>query len=247
MPGAVRAALTDPFVKLAGDDLPGGDVGVPGLKHLADVMGWRAGPVNAHWGGPTPLANLLIGAGLGGLGGYGVGRLAEHVLPDRYFDKGVLRRRTAQLGAVLGAAPAVWQGYDNFRQTGAPEALAAPWPQAAPGEASKVASDLFSQSINRDRFTAAVMADDSTPLPLRAATAGLVEAAAVTAGSSVVTPWDVARVAAGAGTGLVSGMLAGKALGFLAGLNEAGQSALQRAGVWSGVINTVVPRALGLS
>lgn len=237
VPSAVRTALADPFTKAAED-------GTPGLKHLADVAGWRAGPINANWGGPRPLTNLIVGAGLGSLGGYGVGRLAEALLPERYFDRGVLRKRTMQAGALIGSLPALWQGYDNLRQSGQDVgSLTAPWPVAS-GE--KAALDMFDATINRDTFNRDVMNYDGTPLRLRAATAGLVEAASAVSDSPFITPWDVAKVAVGAGAGLMSGIIAGKALGFLAGLNPAGQSAVQQAGLWSGLLGAVVPRALGL-
>lgn len=239
VPGAVRAALADPFTKEAED-------GVPGVKHLADVMGWRAGPLNANFGGPRPLTNLIIGAGLGSLGGYGAGRLAEAVLPKKYFDKGVLRKRMALAGGVLGTLPAAWQASYNWRQSGGdPTSLVAQWPYNKEA-AEKTANDLFAPVINRDQFSNDIMNFDGTPMRLRAATAGLVEAASSIAGSPFVTPWDIARVAVGAGSGLVSGIVAGKALGFLAGLNDAGQEKVKQVGLWTGLLGAVVPKALGL-
>lgn len=251
VPGAVRAALSDPFVKSA--EGPTGDGSIPGVKHLADVMGWRSGPINAFWGGPRPVTNLLIGAGLGSLGGYGLGRLAEAVLPERYFKPKALRRRGALFGGILGALPAAWQTYDNVRQTGAASSVFDRWPAVKAsadrmwtGEAVKEAAGLFEASIDRDRFNDHVMSFGDTPLQVRAATTGLVEAASAVGRSPFVTPWDVAKVAVGAGTGLVSGIVAGKALGFLAGLSPAGREGVQRIGLWTGILNSVVPRALGL-
>lgn len=236
VPAAVRAALADPFEKRADD-------GVPVLKHLADVMGWRAGELNANWGGPRPLTNLLIGSALGSLGGYGIGRLAENVLPERYFQPGGLRKRGLILGGLAGAAPAVWQGYDNYRQTGRLGSVAEPWPR----EHTKVAAfEMFDPVIDRNRFNQQVMGFDDTPLRVRAATTGIVEAASAVSGSDLVSPWDVAKIAVGAGAGLVSGMVAGKALGFLAGLTDHARDKIQQVGMWTGILNSVVPKALGL-
>jgi len=234
VPGAVRAGLVKPFYKKAD--------GIPGLTHLADVAGWRPGEINETWGGPRVLANLLIGSALGSLGGYGVGRLAEEFLPEEYFTPGEMRKRTAILGGALGALPAAWQTYDVLRQSdGDIGTLTQPYPfkEAA-------ADDMFDPIIPRDHFNAMVMGDFQTPMKLRAATAGLVEAASAVRGTELVSPFDVARIAVGAGSGLVSGLIAGKALGLLAGLTPHAQKQMQQAGMWSGVIRNVVPQALGL-
>jgi hypothetical protein len=110
VPAAVRAALADLTAarKAAGE--------LPVLSQLADAAGWRAGPINAFWGGPRPLANMLVGSALGGLGGYGVGRIAEKFLPPEYFEPGAIRRRAALLGAGLGGVPGLYQWYDNYSQ-----------------------------------------------------------------------------------------------------------------------------------
>jgi len=234
VPAAVRAGLVQPFTKTAD--------GLPVLRTLGDVAGWRAGPINETWGGPRPLTNLLIGAALGSLGGYGVGRLGEQFLPGRYFTPGAARKRMAILGGALGVVPAAWQAYDNVTQAGGDlSAVLDRWPAKAAGDGL-----LFDPNIPVDEFNGAVMADPTTPLRLRAATAGLVTAAGSVRGGPLVSPWDVARVAVGAGSGLVSGLIVGKALGLLAGLNQAGQEKLQDIGMWSGVLRNTVPQALGL-
>lgn len=233
VPGSVRAALVEPFTKSAD--------GMPVLHSLGDVMGWRAGDINAHWGGPRPVSSMLIGAALGSLGGYGVGRIGEKLLPERYFTPGAARKRLAILGAALGVAPGAWQAYDNYTQSGGrPGSIFESWPHKSS------ADGLFEPVINRGPFNAAVMNDPNTPWPLRAATAGLVEGAAAVRGTDYVSPWDVARVAMGAGSGLVSGVLVGKALGLLAGLNQSGQEKIQDIGLWAGVLRNTVPQSLGL-
>lgn len=239
VPAAVRAGLARPFAKRAD--------GTPGLAHLADVMGWRAGggPLSDWRGGPRPLANTLIGAGLGALGGYGVGRLGEFLLPERYFTPGAARKRLAILGGALGAVPGAWQAYDNHRQSGGElSSLLAPWPYPEK-EAGEKFSGLYDPNIPRDPFVQMVMGDQNTPFPLRAMTAGLVEAASAVRGTDLVSPMDIARVAVGAGSGLVSGVIAGKALGIIAGLTPQGQQKLQDAGMLFGVLKNTVPQALG--
>lgn len=241
VPAAVRAALLDPFVKKAD--------GLPGLHEAADVLGWRTSDnaINQHWGGPRPLTNLLIGAGLGSLGGYGVGRLAESLLPEKYFEPGALRRRGAMLGGAMLAAPAAYQAFDNVRQTGELGSVMDRWPVPEKAAAVKEALDLFEPTIHRSAFSQAIFGDPNTPPALQAASAGLVEAAsAIRGGSDWISPFDVGRVAVGAGVGLASGMIAGKALGMLAGLTPHAQQGLQQVGMWSGILNAVVPKALGL-
>ena len=244
VPGAIRRALEQPFRKTA--EL------MPGLETASDVLGWRAGEINSNWGGPRPVTNLLIGSALGSLGGWGVGRLAEQILPERYFDKEALRRRAMIAGAALGGLPAAWQASQNIRETGDPMSVFDKWPApAASKEAAEVwrngGQDLFEPTIHRDTFNQSVWSDPFTPPRIQGATTGMVEAAsAIRGGSDYVSPFDVARIAFGAGTGLVSGVIAGKALGMLAGLTPEAQKKIQDIGLWSGVLKSVIPGALGL-
>lgn len=241
MPRAVRAALEQPFRKRAD--------GIPGVSTAADVLGWRAGDINANWGGPRPVTNLLIGAGLGSLGGWGVGRLAEQFLPERYFDKDAVRRRAMILGAAMGAAPAAWQASHNIRETGDPMSVFEQWPPTKAGAEAwqNGGQDMFDPVIHRDMFNRAIWADPYTPPRLQGATAGMIEAAsAINNGADLISPWQVARIAVGAGAGLVSGVIAGKALGMLAGLTPEAQQKIQNLGIWAGVLRSVVPTALGM-
>lgn len=244
VPTYVRTILASPFVKRA-------DGGVPGLAHAADVLGWRAGDVNAMWGGPRPLSNLIIGSGLGAGGGYLAGRLAEHFLPSKYFDPQAVRRRGMILGAALGAAVPAYQSLDAVRATGDTGALVEtypPTPDRLKAAQDKEAQDMFAPVIPVDQFNLMVMNDPRTPWRYRAATAGLIEAADAIRGTPdrFVSPFDIARIAAGAGVGLMSGVVAGKALGLLAGLTPQTQQKIQDLGLWAGVIQSVVPKVLGL-
>jgi hypothetical protein len=240
VPAYVAEVLARPLTKKAEGE--GTDSGLPVVAPAAEVLGWRVGPLNAWRGGPRPLANLLVGSALGSLGGYGLGRLAEEILPERYFKPGGIHRRTALLGALAGAAPAAWQAYDNVRQTGDLGSVADTWPQ----EAKAAADELFAPTISTVRFVNQVMGDPNTPPPLQAATAGLVVAADAVGGNrGWVSPWDVGRVAVGAGAGLVSGAVAGRVLGLLAGLSPQAQTDVARAGLWAGALKQVVPMALG--
>jgi hypothetical protein len=78
--------------------------------------------------------------------------------------------------------------------------------------------------------------DFYTPAPAAGTMAGLVSGAAAGRGSSWVSPMDIARVAMGAGAGLLSGVIVGKIAGGLAGLRPDAQKTIQRVGLWGGLL-----------
>lgn len=95
--------------------------------------------------------------------------------------------------------------------------------------------------IPKDDFGRVVWGDPNTPIHIRAATMGLVNTASMANNNSpFVSPWDIASVTA---TGAARGLLVGKTLGVLAGLKPESQANLQRAGVWGGMLQAVVPNA----
>lgn len=94
------------------------------------------------------------------------------------------------------------------------------------------------------------------PLPVRAATGGLLEVAwqekqrrddrsGGGAGARLVSPMDIARITAGMGTGYLSGALVGKTLGLLTGMSDSMQEKLKNTGLWAGVVQNVIPMAFG--
>lgn len=219
---------------------------LPGLSDAADILGWTAGPINAHWGGPRPLTTILIGAGLGGLLGRAGSYVTSKLAPEGFLDEEEHRKKMTRLGAILGSIPGLYQTYDNYTQGRGPWSS---WPAKA-GSAEdpyyKEAMNMFDPLINKGQFNPAVMADPNTPPHIRAATAGIVEAASATRGSSFVSPWDVARIAISAGAGAASGIVLGKTLGVLAGLSKEQQKNLQEIGWWSGILRSMVPQALNM-
>jgi hypothetical protein len=85
-------------------------------------------------------------------------------------------------------------------------------------------------------------------LPQQAAASGLVLGAANLPGrrrSGLVTPVDMARMAAGMGSGYLSGLLVGKTLGALMGLPDSAQETLKNTGMWAGVVREIVPLVFG--
>jgi hypothetical protein len=101
----------------------------------------------------------------------------------------------------------------------------------------------FNQVIWRDPRVARPMSDIT-----QAAASGLLTSAASLPGrrpSGLVTPMDVGRLTAGMGTGYLSGMLVGKALGLLTGMPDTAQERLKNTGMWAGIVSAVVPIAFG--
>ena len=81
-------------------------------------------------------------------------------------------------------------------------------------------------------------ANPGTPPASAALAAGLVHgASAARGGSNWVSPMDVGRIAFGAGSGLLSGVVAGKILGALAGLTPEAENNIKRMGIWAGGLN----------
>ena len=115
-------------------------------------------------------------------------------------------------------------------------------------KAADTGASAFMADIPVDQFNRTVWSDPLTPIPVRAATTGLLESANQLAGSTnLISPFDIARIAVGAGTGLISATVVGKTLGALAGLTPSAQKGLQRAGLWAGVLTNVVPMAFGFN
>lgn len=105
---------------------------------------------------------------------------------------------------------------------------------------------MFLPRIQTDQFNKVIWNDPFTPVAMRAATTGLVEAASMLRGGvNTITPLDITRIGLGAGSGYASASLVGKTLGALAGLKPETQQDLQRMGTWAGIITNVVPLAFG--
>lgn len=84
---------------------------IPGISHA-----WDFG--NKALGGPTPLSNAIVSSlMLGGLG-YGAGAVAENLFPERYVERGKLRRNLGLLGAGAGLGFGAMNAHANAKRTG---------------------------------------------------------------------------------------------------------------------------------
>ncbi|MDZ7345394.1 MAG: hypothetical protein ONA69_01220 [candidate division KSB1 bacterium] len=192
------------------------------------------------------LAGLLIGAAPGLIWGV----TSQRARPDLGFkswlspwpfgpeDKGLVKNNSAPGDSVLSKIDSTGLVY-----SAAPEmAKAADWMPSTTG-----AMDLSTMPvIAKNNFGQVVWQDENTPLPLRAATLGVLEAASgAKGGSNWLSPMDIARVGLDMGTGYVTGLVAGRVLGALAGMSPSMQRRLQDIGMWSAAIGASVPRLLG--
>lgn len=201
----------------------------------------------------------MLGGGLGTLPGIAWGATSAAANPEEggwrsgwpFRDKDMTHEQTAvpDLPDVKEPEP---PGVSPMEKSFASQALEDLRQLLPPteGEAYKkadfanVAGGLGLPPIQTDVFNRVVWGDPRTPMDVRAATTGLVESASILrGGSNLVSPADIGRVAVGAGSGYVSGMLVGKALGALAGLKPEYQDKLQQTGIWAGVLSNVIPIA----
>ncbi len=80
------------------------------------ALSWLNKPfavAGAATGGPSPLSNALVGSLIGGGLGLAGGAIAEHLVPERFIERGRLRRTLALLGAGLGTLPGLAEGAAN--------------------------------------------------------------------------------------------------------------------------------------
>lgn len=93
------------------------------LEKAASPYDW-AGKLT---GGPSPLSNAIVSGLLGAGGGYVAGTVAEKLMPERFFDRGRLRKNLALLGGLAGAGlhvpAAVTNASINQSATGEPHWL----------------------------------------------------------------------------------------------------------------------------
>lgn len=75
---------------------------------------------NTALGGSRPLSNAIVsGLALSGLG-YGAGALLENLFPERYVERGKLRKTLATAGALGGLGFGAANAYANARATNSP-------------------------------------------------------------------------------------------------------------------------------
>lgn len=214
---------------------------------LGQLFGDTEGSLNSWYGGPRPVASSLAGGLVGAGLGYAGGSLAEWLMPHA-FTSGAAKTRAALVGGLLGATPgAVGMALNNregrsvFDKRAALNAAC----KSVIGDQEvptyiKFSALIFTPIINVQHFNDAIWNDPFGQPATQAIASGLVYGAGATRNSNVVSPMDVARLAVGMGSGYGSATLMGKAFGALAGLSPQAQGALQQAGMWSGMMRTLI-------
>lgn len=198
---------------------------------------------------PSSLGAALVLGGLGAAGGHLVGRAVDRFLPNDYVRAD---RAGMVLGGLLGATPGLASAYLNNYE-GKPIWTSSFFDTRTagfPGGSKQAAyGSTWGDSISVQDFQNAMWSDprfvNNAPLELRAAASGIIQQAANLPGrnrnSSFVTPFDIARVAIGAGAGAASGWLVGKTLGAVFGTGQRTQELLKNTGMALGALKTVVP------
>lgn len=226
---------------------------------------------NKVLGGPTPLSNGIVsGLMLGGLG-YGTGALVENLFPERYLERGKLRKNLALAGVLGGAGLGLSNAYatsQKMRQ-GFLKSLFTRNDTAVPllPGSEKVGfmynndAALFAPTVAVPQFNAAVWNNvqqdfptnsgfnvpqaspfmSFTPPAYAAAATGLMSGISAAQRSPIIRPVDVIRGIASAGVGLATANVAGRALSAMAGLTPAGQQKLQDMGLWGGMMHAIIP------
>ena len=233
---------------------------------------WNTG--NTLLGGPTPLSNGIMAGLLAGGAGYGAGMLAEQLFPERYIQRGKLRRTLGLLGAAGGAAMGGLNAYSNAKAlrtsflkgliTNNKTPVTYPY-QVKMQEREKQSyapypgapeQSLYSPVVSVPQFNQAAWQDVNrgmragnfqtyTPPQFAAATTGLMTGISTNMRSPIIRPIDVINGIASAGVGLATAHVAGRALSALAGLTPEGQNKLQEMGLWGGMMHAMVPSLFG--
>lgn len=232
--------------------------------------GWDA--ANTALGGPTPLSNAIVSGLLLGGAGYGVGTLAEQVIPERMLEQGKLRRMLGTVGLLGGAGigaleagttahkldQGFWRSLITDNRTPIPQNMAGKKANAFfPDIDRQNMTGLGAPVIKVDAFNRAVWADartgyDQTGMvdrhtspQIAAATTGIMSGIASQARSPIISPATVINGLASAGVGMVTANIAGRTLGALAGLSQPAQEKIQDIGLWGGMLHTVIPPLFG--
>lgn len=115
---------------------------------------------NTALGGSRPLSNAIVsGLALSGLG-YGAGTLLEHLFPERYVERGKLRKTLATAGALGGLGFGAANAYANARATNSPYWKGWVIPNDSPVVVSRRPSQ---QILSNPRPQTTTVADNTNP------------------------------------------------------------------------------------
>ena len=218
--------------------------------------------------GATPLSNGIVSSlMLGGLG-YGAGTLAEQLFPERYVERGTLRKNLGLAGVAAGLGLGANNAYATSRKLRQGFFKSLVTPNNTPVERLPVdekqgfdafnpaySNSLFAPIVDVPQFNTSAWNDARlaqytgnpmfTPPAYAAAATGLMSGISTAQRSPIIRPVDVINGIASAGVGLATANVAGRALSAMAGLTPAGQQKLQDMGLWGGMMHAIVPTIFG--
>lgn len=201
---------------------------------------------------PSALASMLVLGMLGGGLGYSAGRISSGILNRLGGGQFTSPKRMGRTGAALGAAagliPGILYAAGNA-QAGKPILTGAFLNDRKPFTVPPIYKranagavfdpEHFAKLLNEEPMNRASL----TPKD-RAMATGLVLGAKHLPGRSaspLITPLDVARMAAGMGSGYLSGSLVGNIFGNLMGLPQAARDRMIQAGTFAGTVRSALP------
>jgi hypothetical protein len=207
---------------------------------------------------PGPLSSMLVLAPLGATAGLAAGYLGNKLTGGHAFNN---LWTPALAGAAAGLVPGLAYAGLNAA-AGQPAFTSASWnfPKLdkvgfmnPTPDAPAIFPTVKSLYIPVDQLKEMIYRDPNVaphiPPHIQAATIGLVEGAQNLPGRKydlpIITPFDVARMAVGLGTGYASGALAGTILGGMFGLSDSAKDMMKSTGMFAGLINSVVPMVYG--
>ncbi len=242
----------------------------PVMATMAKLTNFQPWAGNALLGGPNPLAATLAGGLLGAGAGLGYGTATDEPYGEinrpiagallgglAGAAPGALWGLTSMKGhpehkGKLRSLVSGWpfRDKDSAPPVSAKEACAAL--ETLLGE--KVAFSMTDNNplssgvdmlsllpaIDHNSFMHDVWHDQQTPLPIRAATVGLLNNAQYAAGGErFLSPYSIAQVS----DDFHRGLLVGKSLGALANLGPEASTELKRQGVWANILTKIVPQS----
>ena len=246
----------------------------PTVRALGALGGWNADLLHTpEW--PSPASAMLASGLLGAGAGYGIGALGEHFLPDDWDKQKMKRNMALLGALAGAAPGALWGGVNIANGKGLlshwplesqlpdAETQALPFDKQSyfgyDGDENDTPSMLSpfqgvrQPEINVHEFNQTIWHDPVVSVQLtpqvQALATGLITGASHLAGegtpATLISPWDVAKMTAGMGTGYASGALVGKALGALMGMPADTQEKLKQTGMWAGAVANFIPLAFG--
>ena len=214
-------------------------------QNIRGATGW-----NDKYYPPSPLAAMLATGVLGAGLGYGGAALVSKLLPDDW-DKKKFRRSGLMLGGALGAAPGaletaksllIGQPVTDGSHMDRKKMAATPLPHSPRYSTGPV---IDSDAMMNTVWKSPMVSGRLTPKEQTLFTGAMMGSQQI-ARSPFVTPADMARLTAGMGVGYASGLVAGKVLGSLTGLPPTAQKTLANAGMYAGVVKSVLPMIYGM-